>query len=823
MKSPFAVFRKYQKVAMVALVGMAMFAFIILDPATGFSGEMPPTLLALIFAMLLGGLGWLFGMRTQKSREFALIGAAIGAVGGFAIPMLNAPAPAVETRLRNFSDRELNELIQKRQIANRFMVQATQAAGVGFYDPRFNFGLPVDQDVIRGYFLRQEADALGIKVTDQAITDYIHSRTMNRLSAKDFVQIRGDMRLSEAALYDVLRDEIKAQQALLMLRPRQFETPAEHWELYRRLKVRQAIDVAPIPVKDFVDQVPAPSEAELLTFFDRYKTQFQQNAIVPEPAFGQPPKVQVEYLATVYTDVEKEVPPVTDAEIEQYYNDNKERFRNNPIPEQPAAGTAPTGEAATTPIDPQFTPESDAKPAQPAAPAEPKPETPAEQPATPPADAPQTPEAQPQSAIESQGDDEELVAFAFAQDENAPAATQPASDAAQPTTPPAETPATETPAAPAGEREPVEAPREPAPLPEFQPLDELLRDQIRDQLLNERTLPLMKDKINKASEFMFTLRDKYLVSAADEAGEKKEGEKPKIPAEDISKELQDYAAKNGLKYVKTPLVSALDMLNPDAPQDLQIGQATEPVESEIDRTQARRVIDLLFGTEIEQVYIPQKGQDFGMSTNYAYWKTDHVNARVPNFDDPGIREQVLAAFQLEKARPFAEKRAEELAEIVRKSDKSMAETLGDKTATGNESPEKLVVRESEQFSWLRMSFAPNPNAFQAPQIMLSQISAVEHAGPDFMAYIFDKLQNGEVGVAPNADKSIYYVVKVRDREPSTEAGIEALRQQFLTENMEFLFRQFDMQKYQFAQDEWMRNIELMYDFRPERMALSRQR
>ena len=59
MKSPFAIFRKHQKVLMVGLTGLAMVAFVMLDSVgTDRSDLFLPVICALIGMGLLGWLGW---------------------------------------------------------------------------------------------------------------------------------------------------------------------------------------------------------------------------------------------------------------------------------------------------------------------------------------------------------------------------------------------------------------------------------------------------------------------------------------------------------------------------------------------------------------------------------------------------------------------------------------------------------------------------------------------------------------------------------------------------------------------------------------------
>lgn len=59
-----------------------------------------------------------------------------------------------------------------------------------------------------------------------------------------------------------------------------------------------------------------------------------------------------------------------------------------------------------------------------------------------------------------------------------------------------------------------------------------------------------------------------------------------------------------------------------------------------------------------------------------------------------------------------------------------------------------------------------------------------------MKTVFEELKVGEVGVAPNANRSIYYVFKVKDRENAIEDGGVAeqeRRKQFLAERFTGLY------------------------------------
>lgn len=322
MKSPFAIFRKHQKVLMVVLTGLAMFAFVILGSASPRSGQLPPSLILLTLVCVCAGVLWIVGTQVGKPSEYAIAGAIIGVALGIAGQRLGGPAPAVETNIKNFSEKQLLDLVRRRQIANNFVREAFRRSGQGQFrqPPMFGFGHPpeqIEQDVLLGFLFRHEAEQMGVVVSDDAVTAYIKQITGNKLGPDEFKQLRRDRRLSESALYDILRDELQARLALQMSAPRILPTPEQYWEMYRKLKVQQELDVAAVPVDAFTENVKPPGKAELRILFDQYKALFPNQNGDGRPGFRQPRKVSVAYLEADFDAFNAKVPKVTDEAIAQ--------------------------------------------------------------------------------------------------------------------------------------------------------------------------------------------------------------------------------------------------------------------------------------------------------------------------------------------------------------------------------------------------------------------------------------------------------------------------------------------------------------------------
>ena len=77
---------------------------------------------------------------------------------------------------------------------------------------------------------------------------------------------------------------------------------------------------------------------------------------------------------------------------------------------------------------------------------------------------------------------------------------------------------------------------------------------------------------------------------------------------------------------------------------------------------------------------------------YLFWKTDSADERVPEFEDEGIRDQVLASWKMVQARKLAKDKAEKLADEARKSGKSLGASIG-------KLPD-VEVSKAGPFSWM---------------------------------------------------------------------------------------------------------------------------
>ncbi|MEX2285902.1 MAG: SurA N-terminal domain-containing protein [Planctomycetaceae bacterium] len=849
MRSPFSIFRKYQKIAMVIILLLIMVAFTIGDALMQMSGDLPVILIVVMTAMIGASVGALVGIQTGKPSEYAIAGVAVGVIVALVASNLSGPAAAVETTAGNLSRHELDELVQRRLTANSFIVAVyqrvsppPQESNPWFRDfwqnqlmrTQFSNGLynpgddsessrpQLQEDVVLGYLLDREADEMGIEVSDEAVNNFIQSIRMfgfsnseRRLSLDDFKEIRTRMRLSESDLYDALRGELRVRMARQNLSPDFMPAPEDYWKIHRQLNVRQRLDVAAVPVDIMAKDLSDPDAEQIAAYFDQFK------AIPPgyygpgTPSFLQPRKVALAYLEAPYEQFKKQAGEVTDADIERYYQDNKETYKNNPFPDS-------KGPERDNPLDPEFFPDDGpaltpgTPPPADAPKASPDADKDAQGTADDAAKTPAVPEdskdgdkkSQPQESPKSEAapDDKkdqegaglerqsilgsgELLALYQPPGEKATPETSPAADgakkeeaspAAQNSEPANSEKAADTPsdsAAPEGDGNaagPVSAPKpgEQTPEPEYRPLDNDLRGQIRDQILRTRTIALMKEAIDRAVDEVQKWREKYIT--VDENGN------PGISDEEIASNVKQYAQQQNLRYMETGLLSDAELRDSDANP---IGSATDPLDLQMDPSSVRTVWQRLFMSHARQVFDPFVAESPLNSDRYAVWKTQDKEQHVPTLDEAGVNQQVITAWKQNEARPLAEKRANELADLVKAAKASMSKALAGQTVTGKPDGPVLTTQLTESFSWLRESSAPQPNPFERAPPQISEVSALKEIDERFMEVIFDQMSEGDVRAIPNRDRSIFYVVQVYERKPATPEDENAFRQAFLRENI----------------------------------------
>lgn len=752
MASPFSLFRKHQKIMMVVLVVCAIFAFT-LDFLLSASGSNP-----VLFGMLVGaGMATVLGIRKGKGIEYALGGMLIGGALGVVGPMIGGKAPVVVTNKAEMSREDLQKLASRRVAANDFMNSVMEAAKTGFGGGQ-PFGPSDDRSLVYTQLLNYEADAMGVHVSDEMVRDYIGDMTSrlegtkrrNQLNKDDLAnalrrtKYLGNSLTWETLTREILAPELRAQLAQQLLRPRVAVTPDEYWRAFRKTSVTADLEATAIPVDAFMDLVAGePSEGDLQTLFENFKTQVPNQTEPGSPGFRRDRRVNLSYIEVAANDLIESVPDPTDEQILAYYEANKEtkyKIEKIDLPEGPAFPDlgdplAPEG-GVTPPPAPSGNPDND-KPAEPTGPAIPNNETPDDKSdsskTTPPplngTPAPKAPGApKPNDVDEKKDSDPSTESNESSCDEGEPTSKDGSEKTAadgkdakdsQPATPgPAlkapdakktdELPSTTTkdpeapktaPAAPtAPPTAPTEAKEEakPAPKseePEYQQLDDLLKGEIIEELRLEAA---QKMATELATEIL-TAMDRYSDLGIDIQSAERDKDEAALKdleerASKLEKDMKKLAEEKGVLYATTGLVTSTQFQDSI---EYPLSAASEPGAGAAGGTSAHQDA---FGNSTHR-FIPRivatSNDEFH---RYVYWLTADEAAHVPQFTDEGIRDQVVKAWKTAKARELASARADKLKAHIDAGLAAGLSTLDDAQSRQVDASKTLTVSSTDKIS-----------------------------------------------------------------------------------------------------------------------------
>lgn len=928
MASPFKFFRKHQAGMMVVLVILAMLVFT-LDALFTQQGAN----FWLLGGLLGGAVFGIAGIGSGRWLQWGLGGAALGVVMGLVMPFFTKPPGVVATKFGIIEQEDLQDMIERRNVANGFMMMAKESAFGAFarqLPPQFSFQHSTQrEDVLFGRLMSEEANALGISVSDDMINTFINQQTADKLTGEAFGKARQALTykgspVRSETLFDILREQIRNQLAFTSLVPFgsvSSASPEVYWEYFKRLNVRQVINVAELDVDAFLDQIAEPTDEQVSDLFAAAATKRPNQDGPGSPGFFLPGRARIAWLEVDYDSVESSVAPVTDEDVEAFYNENRDvKYRTVVVPEKPASddGAAPEGAdlapVGTTPEEDTQTPTEDSESAddssdEPAdddakegeteaetndgasAPADtdtdaddspakedsqPEP-TDSEEPAEESAADADTESTSPEPATESTPDGAQ-----FSIDDPEGAADDTADDSAADDAPPSDTEPTESAPADAAaaesnappalvipkmtEQEAAEAEDGPQVNLEYEyrELDDELRAEIREELQEDRVREAMEAKIEEALGYMQTLRkemssrrselmkldpQKFLDDPDAAALELRRQMTEETP--ELLQKMQTWAEEHGCIYAVTPLVSYLEFRNED---DYPLGVALDP---NVPRFEAQggasiaayNIFSRFNNSDVAandtQLLMPERAvyepiADEGTESQYVYWTVEFIEPHIPTLDEPGVRDQVVQAYKRAEARKLVtgpeggpEGRADVLAQKIRdglakEGDErmSMAATLESESITGQEGSATLTVRTSQPFSWLRQSQAAAQSFQQRPQAEMSRIrfsdgfSTLDGIDEEFMKTIFNDMNDEDVRVVPNFDRSGYFIVHVTNRFPTSDSGMDGLQERFAREGqMDFMASPVPMLMVREVVDpvivEWEKKMWMKYDVDPD--------
>ena len=796
--------RRNQKQWMVVVTILAVFAFLF-DGVVNNASSLTPNAMALIFAVLCAGAMAVIGYPRQHTVMFAAIGFFAGGGAALIGSTYSGNKPLVRTNVGNLSREKIAHLQSRRQKANRFLAIAADKVK---RPNAANFGDFSESSMVAAYVLQHEARRLGVTVSDEAVNRFLKDATQDKLSEKDYVAALREVGIGESELFGIIREELEAQLVGRLMSPpanvqqlmAQFTrgqlsgrtallTPEQLWDNFRKMHVRQQLTTVAIPVTEFVKLVPEPSDSQLRDYFEARKNQFGDDR--GNPGFREFPKVQIGYLvASDLEAYEKGLTGATDQEVVDYYLQHQDKYRitefpdtpdlklpdlkgNDPDPDAPAdAATPANGEKPSedpAPKDPPATEKPAADPAPEKKESDPKgDDKPKEDAEKPNEESKCDDEAQKDPADTDKPTEDKPAAEKPAEDK--PAGDKPAAATSEETPPVPALPTGDKPALPDLSDFPARPMSRDFGKPKYRELDDELKLQIREEILLEKAFEKMGEARESAFQFMMELSLAY--------NQAEKSDQAKLAATFADK-CRAYAKENGFEYQETKEMTHREL---ETALDERIGSAIEAVS----RRNARSVSDILFEMDGSRyrvgIYSPQKADS--PKSKYAYWKIAEIPSKVPELKNEATRQLAVEAWKFEQARLLAEKRAAELAELVKKSPTDVPAALSGQTINGSKDSPAVTVRETPKFTWMRVSQSVPTMGLAFP--VESFIDGVDQAGSDFMKLIFEQLRDGDVGVGLNHPKTAFYVVRVHDRDASGTAtdgglGLQELQQQYLKE------------------------------------------
>jgi hypothetical protein len=680
MASPFSIFRKNQKVMIAVLGVLAMFAFVFIP-------------------IIMEGMG----SRTIRN-----------------------PVVVKTSQFGNLHEYNIRNLQSERHRVLGVLNEVMQIAGTPpalakqWLEARI--GTASEESVVNSWLVARYAGQMGMVVTDQTINSFLKDLTQNAVKPASFQMAFKRSGLSEFQFFNAMRDVLAAMQLESMFRVSLLGiTPAERWEYFARVKQMAAIEALPVPVANYVSRVEDPKDEELKAFFEENKERYSLPDS-PQPGFHEPQKIALEYFKA---EVEKLAASVTDEEIKQRYEKNKDLYEEKK-PEEKKEEKASTKDTKDT--------------------KEPKGQEAAGKEV--PKDAKEKKETKPtEKKKDSKGSSavgrkSPFMLTAMVQEEKSgEKAKTPEAKPAEKKEEKASTKDTKDTKKP----EPAKSESKPADQKKVSPwhenvekpkpgMAEATKIRIRREIAYEKLQKIFA-KLREQMEDYNTKYQKYTAERIQrEAGKKKQSIGPPPPSPDFEKLAKEY----GLSAGRTPLISQWEARGSEIGASLVGGR--EPV--------------WFYAYQSGAKFKPEMSADLKGDV-FLFWKTDETKDRVPKFDDKGVRERVLHEWKMIRARKLALAAAQTLASEASKADKSLKKAFADR-------PDMRVIL-PPPFSWMTFGNVPLGSAPNA--VRRSVVTGVEEAGDEFMRTVFH-LTPGQIGVAMNAPQTVAYVVQLTEFTPS---------------------------------------------------------
>lgn len=271
------------------------------------------------------------------------------------------------------------------------------------------------------------------------------------------------------------------------------------------------------------------------------------------------------------------------------------------------------------------------------------------------------------------------------------------------------------------------------------------------RLAEERAQAEMTEKFTRVKEDeMIPFAEQYLGVLDELEDAKKAGStaRPQVTLP-TPKDLKPVADRAGMVYEKTGLLSreAAERIGPIATAEVGLNM----------QSGGRKFVDEVFDPKTE-LFEPVELTDI-LGTRFLVRKIKDQPPRVPTLDQ--VRSEVVVAWKKAKARPLAEKAADDLAKQIKAKGSPLEDARFENYRVVTIPP---ITRYQTSFLLTSM-VEPSP-------LVESPIPDVTNPGEAFRNAYF-ALQPGAAEVAPNQPKSVYYVMTLDRHEPARFTALYA--------------------------------------------------
>ena len=291
MASPFAVFRKNQKILMVGLTVLAMIAFVVSDNLD-----------------LTGGGGGVQGDPiVVKSNFFSLHESQVRAALDNRDIVHRFVVQAVSVALEQQQLQQMRAQfpqIPQEQLGQFIPYDRIGQQAVGYANGRF--GPVSERSVVESLVLADEAKKMGMQVSDNQVIGFIAQTVQGLLGGEQLNAIMRSMsspnggKITLQQLTDAFRTEMLAVNMRMIFAesPAMSTTPLDRWSAYQRKRALATAEVLPISTADIIKEgkIKDPSASELQAFYDKYRFD-EPLPGSPDPGFKSPQKAQFQYVA----------------------------------------------------------------------------------------------------------------------------------------------------------------------------------------------------------------------------------------------------------------------------------------------------------------------------------------------------------------------------------------------------------------------------------------------------------------------------------------------------------------------------------------------